>query len=331
MTAMGTCAKGAHSGAAARMPVENRSWVFSAHSPPPSPDCGRRLSRFRTSPATSPIRRRPAFKRTDTSFQDLIPDNIPSKQLAGSVVANSRTTNTVQGDMQAASVATFMAINGAGFFVVEKPDSFADGRPNFGGVDQYTRRGDFQLDQNGYLVNGAGYYLMGIPIEPRPETWPVACRKCCSSRTGFCRRSRPRKSTTAPTCRTIRRRSTLTPRSRLGTAQPLEFHRQSGRRCAGDRQDDRQWRHTVAGRRGGADRLGIADLAIGAGRRRWGINGTSIAIASGDNAAALLTKINAQTATTNGRVDSIAPIIWYSPAPTLRPISASAGPARSAC
>src|SRR6201999_4416611 len=29
----------------------------------------------------------------------------------------------------------------------------------------YTRRGDFQLDQNGYLVNGAGYYLEGIPID----------------------------------------------------------------------------------------------------------------------------------------------------------------------
>ena len=59
-----------------------------------------------------------------------------------------------------------MAINGDGFFVVEKPTSFADGRPTFTGVDLYTRRGDFQLDQNGYLVNGAGYYLMGIPIDP---------------------------------------------------------------------------------------------------------------------------------------------------------------------
>src|SRR5690348_2953852 len=104
-----------------------------------------------------------AFKRTDTSFEDLIQDNIPSQQLAGNVVAASRATNTVQGDIQAASVSTFMAINGNGFFVVEKADSFTDGRPTFAGVDQYTRRGDFQLDQNGYLVNGAGYYLMGIP------------------------------------------------------------------------------------------------------------------------------------------------------------------------
>ena len=59
-----------------------------------------------------------AFKREDTSFVDLIPDNIPSKQLAGNVVANSRSTNSVQGDIQNASVGTFMAINGQGFFVV---------------------------------------------------------------------------------------------------------------------------------------------------------------------------------------------------------------------
>jgi flagellar hook protein FlgE len=107
-----------------------------------------------------------AFKRMDTSFVDLIPDAQPSKQLAGSVVANARMTNTIQGDVQAASIGTFMAINGDGFFVVQKPSAFADNRPVFDGIDRYTRRGDFQPDKNGYLVNGAGYYLMGIPVDP---------------------------------------------------------------------------------------------------------------------------------------------------------------------
>jgi flagellar hook protein FlgE len=107
-----------------------------------------------------------AFKRIDTSFQDLIPDNIPSKQLAGGVIASARSTNTVQGDIQGASVGTFMAINGDGFFVVQKPTGVQDNTPVFGGTDFYTRRGDFQPDKNGYLVNGAGYYLMGLPIDP---------------------------------------------------------------------------------------------------------------------------------------------------------------------
>jgi flagellar hook protein FlgE len=108
-----------------------------------------------------------AFKREDTSFEDLVPDNSPSKQLAGTVTATARATNSVQGDFQSASIGTFMAINGAGFFVVQKPASSTDGRPTFSGSDLYTRRGDFQTNKDGYLVNGAGYYLMGIPVDAK--------------------------------------------------------------------------------------------------------------------------------------------------------------------
>jgi flagellar hook protein FlgE len=107
-----------------------------------------------------------AFKRIDTSFLDLIPESGVNRQLAGSVTAMSRSTNNVQGDVQAAQVATFMAINGDGFFSVQKPGGFTDNSPVFDGVDRYTRRGDFQLDKQGFLVNGAGYYLMGIPVDP---------------------------------------------------------------------------------------------------------------------------------------------------------------------
>ena len=107
-----------------------------------------------------------AFKRIDTSFLDLIPSTGLTNQLSGSVTTHSRSTNTVQGDVQSASVATFMAINGSGFFSVQKPGTFTDGQPVFDGVDRYTRRGDFQLDKSGYLVNGAGYYLEGVPVDP---------------------------------------------------------------------------------------------------------------------------------------------------------------------
>jgi flagellar hook protein FlgE len=107
-----------------------------------------------------------AFKRIDTSFLDLIPQTGNDQQLAGSVTANSRSTNTIQGSVQSAAVATYMAINGDGFFAVQKPGGFTDNNPVFTGVNNYTRRGDFSLDKNGYLVNGAGYYLEGVPIDP---------------------------------------------------------------------------------------------------------------------------------------------------------------------
>ena len=107
-----------------------------------------------------------AFKRVDTSFVDLIPDNIPTKQLAGNVVANSRATNSVQGDIQNASIGTFMAINGERLLRGREAGELRRQQPVFDGVDLYTRRGDFPTDKNGYLVNGAGYYLMGIPVDP---------------------------------------------------------------------------------------------------------------------------------------------------------------------
>jgi flagellar hook protein FlgE len=111
-----------------------------------------------------------AYKRINTSFEDLIGDNLPSKQIAGGVLASSVPTNNVQGDLQNVSTPTFMAINGNGYFIVKKPDNFSGNQPVFGGVNLYTRRGDFQMDKSGYLVNNSGYYLMGIPVDPTTGT-----------------------------------------------------------------------------------------------------------------------------------------------------------------
>jgi flagellar hook protein FlgE len=106
------------------------------------------------------------FKRVDTSFADLVPDSTTQLQLAGGVLARSRGTNNVQGDIQNASINTFMAINGPGYFIVQKPSAFPDGTPVFTGVDLFSRRGDFQLDKDGYLVNGTGYYLKVLRVDP---------------------------------------------------------------------------------------------------------------------------------------------------------------------
>ncbi len=105
------------------------------------------------------------FKRVDTSFADLVPDSSPKHQFSGGVNAFSRGTNTVQGDIQNATVDTYMAINGDGYFVVQKPSGFPDGSPVFSGTDLYTRRGDFELDKNGFLVNGTGYYLKALQVD----------------------------------------------------------------------------------------------------------------------------------------------------------------------
>ncbi len=105
------------------------------------------------------------FKRTETAFQDMVPSSPYYRQLAGGVEAYSRGTNDVQGDMRDADVPTFMGINGSGFFQVGEQVDVSDGMPVFGETDMFTRRGDFEFDRNGYMVNGSGYYLKGIPVD----------------------------------------------------------------------------------------------------------------------------------------------------------------------
>ena len=104
------------------------------------------------------------YKRIETDFVDLIPDAPVSRQTPGAVLSSSRSTNTVGGDIKTASTDTYMALNGSGFFVVEQKIGQNDGNAVFGGTSYYTRRGDFDIDREGYLVNGAGYYLKGLPI-----------------------------------------------------------------------------------------------------------------------------------------------------------------------
>ena len=106
------------------------------------------------------------YKRIDTSFVDMLVDATPARQVAGSVAAYSSLTNTIQGNLSTTGVSTNMALNGQGFFVVQKRTSDAAGQSVFSGSDLYTRRGDFSLDKDGYLVNGAGSYLTGSSLDP---------------------------------------------------------------------------------------------------------------------------------------------------------------------
>src|ERR1044072_6766837 len=59
------------------------------------------------------------FKRNDTTFSDLVLGNGNAQmQTSGSVRALSRSTNSVQGGIEASEIATNMSINGAGYFVL---------------------------------------------------------------------------------------------------------------------------------------------------------------------------------------------------------------------
>jgi flagellar hook protein FlgE len=108
------------------------------------------------------------YKGIGTSFEDLVPTSTtPDKQAAGGVTAHSQASITTQGTVSATGVATNIAISGVGFFNVQKPIGITDNVPVFDGVTDYTRRGDFQLNANGNLVNGAGYYLLGVTVDPK--------------------------------------------------------------------------------------------------------------------------------------------------------------------
>jgi flagellar hook protein FlgE len=106
------------------------------------------------------------YKETDTQFQDLVDNAALNQETAGGVFASSSSSNTVQGTLTAAASPTDMAVDGDGYFVVTQADNASGTTTTFNGVQDYTRRGDFTLNSNGYLVNGAGYYLMGTPLNP---------------------------------------------------------------------------------------------------------------------------------------------------------------------
>ncbi|GJD34784.1 flagellar hook protein FlgE [Methylobacterium aerolatum] len=106
------------------------------------------------------------FKRIDTSFIDLMAEQTPKREVSGTVLAQAQLTNTIQGNVISSQVATNMAINGQGFFTVAQKTSDAGGQPVISGQTTYTRRGDFAPDKDGYLVNGAGDYLLGQNIDP---------------------------------------------------------------------------------------------------------------------------------------------------------------------
>jgi flagellar hook protein FlgE len=105
------------------------------------------------------------YKAVDTSFSDYLTVSNATTNLSGSTVATPQYTNDVQGTITQSTNPLSMAITGEGFFPVSVQNgTAAGGDPTFSAQQQYTRAGDFTMNASGYLVNSAGQYLNGWPV-----------------------------------------------------------------------------------------------------------------------------------------------------------------------
>ncbi|PIC01495.1 flagellar hook protein FlgE [Caulobacter sp. X] len=98
-----------------------------------------------------------AYKTTDVYFQALVSGGRGSATSTSAVTAKSSQAMSVQGTVTSTSVATNVAIQDAGFFVVTSDPTAA------ASADMYTRNGSFETNADGYLINTEGFYLMGWP------------------------------------------------------------------------------------------------------------------------------------------------------------------------
>ena len=101
------------------------------------------------------------FKRVDTNFTSWLTRSTQRQHMPGSVEARPDYTNTIQGTIEQVENPMAMAIAGQGFFSVAQARGGQGSNLVFDDRQLYTRAGDFAMDRDGYLVNGAGYYLEG--------------------------------------------------------------------------------------------------------------------------------------------------------------------------
>jgi flagellar hook protein FlgE len=105
------------------------------------------------------------YKQVTTSFSDFLTVSNATVNESGSVVATPQYSNDVQGTIQQSTNPLAIAITGQGFFPVSIQNGIASGNPTFAAQPEYTRAGDFTMNSNGYLVNSAGQYLNGWPVD----------------------------------------------------------------------------------------------------------------------------------------------------------------------
>jgi flagellar hook protein FlgE len=96
----------------------------------------------------------PGYKNVETAFSALVDSAVNNASQFAGVTTSSVAMNSLQGQIQQTTTNTDLAVQGAGFFIVQ--DSSGD--------IYLTRDGSFTPDASGNLVNADGYYLLGSSV-----------------------------------------------------------------------------------------------------------------------------------------------------------------------
>ena len=100
-----------------------------------------------------------AYKRNQVDFSTMVTSQaVTGDYSAGGVQGANQQFVSQQGLIQGATSPTDLAISGDGFFVASTSATAP--------ASEFTRAGAFTPDANGFLVNDAGLYLQGWPIQP---------------------------------------------------------------------------------------------------------------------------------------------------------------------
>jgi flagellar hook protein FlgE len=99
------------------------------------------------------------FKSSNVSFANVFSSSLgqSSMQIGRGVTMSGISANWNSGTMETTSNVTDLAINGKGMFIVNDPA---------GAAQYYSRAGQFEFDNQGYLVNDDGYRVQGYSIDP---------------------------------------------------------------------------------------------------------------------------------------------------------------------
>lgn len=102
-----------------------------------------------------------SYKRITADFQDIVTGSSASSSFnAGGVKAAFRQTISTPGELSATNSSLDLGIDGQGFFVVANGADLNSVQKNV----LFTRDGSFEPDKTGCLVNAAGFYLQGWPV-----------------------------------------------------------------------------------------------------------------------------------------------------------------------